>query len=192
MVLNRYYKMTRFYDFLKNMSIKTGITLGIFMLIFIVFDYFIVDTKALLNTIVSNYSSWLVFSVFFISETFLGLLPPEFFIAWSSKVPDPWFYMFILATLSYVGGIVSYFMGQLLYKIPSVRKNIERKILRHIVNLRKWGGFFVFVGAMLPVPHSLVSFTSGIIKFKFRNYLLWALFRYVRFFIFALFIFKVL
>ncbi len=192
MVLNRYYKMTRFYDFLKSMSIKTGITLAIFMIAFAAFDYFIIDIKVLLNSIASNYSSWFVFAVFFISETLMGLLPPEFFIAWSSKALNPWLFMFVLATLSYAGGIVAYYLGQLLFLIPAVRKNIERKILKHIVNLRKWGGFFVFVGAMLPVPHSVVSFTSGIIKFKFRHYLVWALFRYVRFFIFAVVIFKVL
>jgi membrane protein YqaA with SNARE-associated domain len=190
-VLNRYYKITRFYDFILNISLKTGVVVGAFLFLLVILDYYFIDTEAILNTLVSKYSAVFVFIVFFTSEALLGLLPPELFIAWSSKAINPWLYVFILGTLSYLGGLLAYYFGQWLFLITSVKNYVERKISSHIGNLRKWGGIFVFAGAMLPVPYSMVSFTSGLINYRFKYYMGWALFRYLRFFIYALIIFKI-
>jgi membrane protein YqaA with SNARE-associated domain len=133
-----------------------------------------------------------VFVFFLISETFLGLLPPEFFIAWASKASSPWIFLFILATISYTGGIASYLIGVMISNIPSVKNYLENKVKMHIANLRKWGGFFIFVGATLPIPHSVISMASGLIRYNFGNYLLWALFRYLRFGLYAIVIFRLL
>jgi len=51
--------------------------------------------------------------VFFISESILGLVPPEIFIAWAKKTAEPILNLFILALLSYAGGLVSYSLEQL-------------------------------------------------------------------------------
>ena len=190
-VLNRYYRITKFYDFLKDIAIKGGLVILLFVAILLALDYFFLDLNSLLNTLVEKLSTKVIFVVFLISETVLGLLPPEIFIAWSSKSATPWLFLFIIATLSYVGGIIAYFIGQQLYRIPSIRYPIENKIAMHIIRLRKWGGFFVLVGAMLPLPHSMVSLACGLIKYDLKNYLLWALMRYVRFAIYALVIFRV-
>mgnify|MGYP002861311287 CR=1 FL=1 len=104
----------------------------------------------------------------------------------------PWLFLFILATISYIGGIISFSIGNRLFLIPAIKNHIENKIAKHIVNLRKWGGLFVLLGAISPIPHSIVSLASGLIKYNFNQYLLWSLFRYVRFAIYALIIFKVL
>lgn len=191
LIINRYYKITRFYAFLKDTTIKAGITILIFGLILLALEHFFLDFNALLNTLVETFSAQAILAVFLISETFLGLLPPEIFIAWSAKSASPWLFLLFLATLSYIGGVIAYGIGKLLYMIPSVKNHLEKKIAGHITNLRKWGGFFVFIGAMLPIPHSVVSMACGLIKFRFRDYLLWALFRYLRFIIYALVIFQV-
>ncbi|MDP2888629.1 MAG: VTT domain-containing protein [Bacteroidota bacterium] len=119
------------------------------------------------------------------------MLPPELFIAWSAKSVTPWLFLFIIAALSYIGGIFAYFIGNQFNRIPIVKRHIELKISAHLVRLRKWGGIFVFVGAMLPVPHSVVSFACGLIKYDIKNYLGWALFRFVRFWVYALVLFQV-
>jgi membrane protein YqaA with SNARE-associated domain len=100
-------------------------------------------------------------------------------------------FLFILATISYAGGIISYFIGNRLFLIPNIKNHIENKIEKHIVNLRKWGGLFVLLGAISPIPHSIVSLASGLIKYDFKHYLMWSLFRYARFLFYALVIFKV-
>jgi len=191
MALHRYYRITKFYTFLKTTAYKGGITILIFAGMLVGLEYFFIDINALLNSLVENYSPAIIFSFFLISETILGLIPPEIFIAWSAKSGTPWLFLFVLASASYIGGIIAYFTGKLLYSIPSVKFYLENKISLHIKNLRKWGGFFVVVGAMLPIPHSIVSLASGLIKYNFRDYLLWALFRYARFAIYALVIFKI-
>ncbi|MFA5328176.1 MAG: VTT domain-containing protein [Prolixibacteraceae bacterium] len=190
-VLNRYYRITKFYEFLKDTAIKGGIVIVLFVALLLALEYFFLDFNSLLNTLVESFSAGSIFGVFLISETVLGLLPPEIFIAWSSKSATPWLFLFIIASLSYIGGIIAYFVGNQLNRIPSVRNHIEHKIATHITNLRKWGGFFVLVGAMLPLPHSMVSLACGLIKYDLKNYLAWAIFRYLRFGLYALLIFRV-
>jgi len=189
--LNRYYKITKFYAFLKNVAIKGAITIAVIVGIVLILEYYFLDINALLDTLVSTFSPLMIFLVFAVSESLLGMLPPEIFIAWSAKSEWPWIFLMVLASLSYLGGIVSYFIGMLLHRIPQIKTYTEVKIAMHISNLRKWGGVLVFVGAMLPIPHSVVGIACGLIKYDFKHYLVWALFRYVRFIIYAFVIFKV-
>ncbi|MDA9250170.1 VTT domain-containing protein [Flavobacteriaceae bacterium] len=190
-LLNRYYQITKFYSFLKNTAFKGGAAVIIFVLLLVVLELFVLDFNSLLNHLVATYSATFIFSFFLASETILGIIPPEVFIAWSSKSASPWLFLFILATISYAGGIISYFIGNRLFLIPNIKNHIENKIEKHIVNLRKWGGFFVLLGAISPIPHSIVSLASGLIKYDFKHYLMWSLFRYARFLFYALVIFKV-
>ncbi len=191
LLLNRYYKITQFYSFIKSTLYKGGSVMAIFVLILLGVDFFLLDINLLLNNFVENYSAQVVFPFFLLSETVLGLVPPEIFIAWASKAANPWVFLFLLATMSYVGGVVAYLLGNRLSLIPSVKNYIENKVAKHIENLRKWGGVFVVLGAVTPLPHSMVSLASGLIKYNFKQYLLWALFRYVRFAIYAAIIFQV-
>jgi len=190
-LLNRYYQITRFYSFLKKTFFKGSAAIIVFILLLVGLELFVLDFNSLLNHLVASYSSKVIFSFFLASETVLGIIPPEVFIAWASKSADPWFFLLILATISYVGGIISYLIGNRLFLIPGIKNHIENKIAKHIVNLRKWGGLFVLLGAISPIPHSLVSLASGLIKYNFKYYLMWSLFRYARFVIYALVIFKV-
>lgn len=183
--------MTKFYPFLKDTAFKAGLTIVIFVAVLLFLEYFVLDFNSLLNNLVETYSAQIIVSFFLLSETVLGIVPPEIFIAWASKSASPWVFLLLLATASYVGGIISYMIGKLLYLIPSVRNHIENKIEKHIKNLRKWGAIFVVLGAISPIPHSIVSLASGLIKYDFRQYLLWSLFRYARFAIYALIIFQV-
>ena len=190
-LLNRYYKITKFYSFLKNTAFKGSVAIIVFVLLILGLELFVLDFNSLLNHLVASYSSKFIFSFFLASETILGIIPPEVFIAWASKSANPWLFLLILATISYVGGIISYLIGNRVFLIPSIKNHIENKIAKHIVNLRKWGGLFVLLGAISPIPHSLVSLASGLIKYNFKYYLIWSLFRYARFLIYALVIFKV-
>lgn len=190
-LLDRYNKITKFYSFLKDTAFKGGVAIVIFVTIVILLEYFFFDFNAILNNLVATYPAKIVFAFFLLSETILGIIPPEIFIGWASKSGSPWLYLFILATMSYLGGIIAYFIGSLLFLIPAIKNHIENKISVHISNLRKWGGLFVFIGAMLPIPHSIVSLACGLIKYNFKHYLLWALFRFLRFAIYASVIFKI-
>ena len=155
-------------------------------------NYFIIDINLMINNIAERYSPILVFLFFLLSESILGLIPPEIFILWSSKSVSPELFLFVLATASYIGGILSYIIGMRISYFSTISKYIKVKTNHYILNLRKWGGFFIVVGALSPIPHSIVSIVSGLIGYKFKYYLLWSLFRYFRFLIYYFVILKVL
>jgi len=190
-LLNRYYKITRFYPFIKNTIYKGGLVMAVFVLILLGVNFFLLDINSLLNHFVETYSPQVIFPSFLVSETLFGIVPPEILIAWAAKSASPWMFLFVLATMSYVGGIFSYLIGTRLFLISSIKNYIENKVAKHIDNLRRWGGIFVFLGAVTPLPHSIVSLASGMINYSLKKYMLWALFRYVRFAIYAFVIFRV-
>jgi len=144
----------------------------------------------MLVTVTETYSPLGIISVFFASESLLGLIPPELFIAWSGKSSSPILYLSLLALASYLGGVISYFIGRWMTKIPAVHEAIEVKMAQHIKNTRKWGGFLIIVGALLPIPFAMTSIAAGIIKFPFPSYLMFGLLRFVRFYLYALVIFE--
>ncbi len=190
-LLDRYNKITKFYSFLKDTAFKGAIAIVIFVAIIVLLEYYFFDFNSILNNLVATYPPKIVFAFFLLSEIVLGIIPPEIFIAWAAKSYTPWLYLFILASMSYIGGIIAYYFGKLLFSVPAIKNHIENKIAKHISNLRKWGGLFVFIGAMLPIPHSIVSLACGLINYNFKHYLLWALFRYLRFGLYALVIFRI-
>jgi len=191
-LVHRYYKITRFYSFLKNTAYQAFFIIVIFVLLLMAVNFLIIDINLLINHIIERYSPEVIILWFLISESILGLIPPEIFILWSSKSGSPILLLFALATVSYIGGAVSYFIGMRISLMPAVRKHVEQKIKQHIINLRKWGGLFIVLGAISPIPHSIVSIGAGLINYKFQYYLLWSLFRYLRFVIYYLVIVQVL
>lgn len=97
----------------------------------------------------------------------------------------------VLATLSYVGGLLSYLIGKAALKIRRFKNYLQVKMAVQIKNTRKWGGFLIIVGAMLPIPFSITCMTAGMIRYPFRGVVLFGLFRFLRFAIYAWAIFKV-
>ncbi|GAA3520613.1 hypothetical protein GCM10022393_38540 [Aquimarina addita] len=191
-LLHQYYSYTGFYKFLGTSLKKALPPILLFIAALLIINYFVIDINELLIYVTENYSDYVVFSVFFASESILGLIPPEIFIAWSDKAVSPILYLSILATLSYLGGIISYFIGKWITKIPSVHEYLEVKMAKHIKNARKWGGFLIIVGALLPIPFSITSIASGMIKYPLISYLLFGLLRFLRFYLYAAAIFSLI
>ncbi|MDN6310096.1 MAG: VTT domain-containing protein [Lactococcus lactis] len=191
-LLHQYYSYTGFYSFLGRSLLKATPPIIIFVAALLVVHFFVMDINSMLDYVTANFPDYAVFAVFFSSESILGLIPPEIFIAWSGQSGSPWFYLSILAVLSYAGGILSYFFGRGVASIPSVFVYLEVKMAKHIKNMRKWGGLLIIVGALLPLPFAISSIAAGIIKFPFGNYLLFGLLRLVRFGIYGAMIFEAL
>ena len=191
-LLHQYYSYTGFYEFVRKSLTKSLLPIALVVIaILIVHNYFI-DFNELFNNVVNNYSPFVILSVFFASESLLGIVPPEIFIAWAGKSAEPIFYLSLLALLSYCGGIISFFIGKSISKLPKVHEYLEVKMLKHLKMIRKWGGFLIVVGALLPIPFAMTSIAAGIIHYKFRNYLLFGLLRFLRFYLYALVIFNIL
>lgn len=190
-LLHQYYSYTGFYGFLGSSLLKAIPLILLFIAALLLVHFFVIDINVLLNKITETYPAFGILTVFFISESVLGLIPPEIFIAWTSKSDSPLFYLSLLAVLSYAGGIVSYYIGRAITKIPSVHEYLEIKMAKHIRNTRKWGGFLIMVGALFPIPYSITSMAAGIIKYSFTSFLLFGTLRFIRFYLYAIAIFEI-
>ena len=190
-LLHQYYSYTGFYSFVKTSLVKALLPISIFIIALWLINKFFIDFNDLFTSI-STFNPLIILAVFFASESLLGLIPPEIFIAWAGKTEMPVFSLTMLAVLSYLGGIISFFIGKGISKMPSVYNYLEVKMNKHVKMIRKWGGFLIVVGALLPIPFSITSIAAGLIHYKFKNYLLFGLFRFVRFYLYALVIFNVL
>lgn len=190
-LLHQYYRYTGFYTFIGNSLKKSAIPV-----ILIIFGLYLVNEYVFtiddgLEFLTQTFSRTGVLIVFFISETLLGLIPPEIFIGWSKKTATPILNLSILATLSYIGGILSYFIGKTIQKITTVKNYLEVKMAKHLKNTGKWGGFLILIGALLPVPFSITCVAAGMIKYPLKGVVLFGLFRFVRFALYAWAIFNV-
>ncbi len=190
-LLHQYYVYTGFYKFLKDAILKAIPIIIIVIGILLTLNYFVIDVSTLLTYATEHYSNTFIVFLFFISESLLGLIPPELFIAWSDKTVHPVGLLSLIALASYAGGVVSYFIGQAIGRLSSVHEYLQHKMAKHVKHVRKWGGLMIAVSALFPVPFSPVSIATGMIKYPFSYYLIFALFRFVRFYIYALFIFRI-
>lgn len=190
-LLHQYYAYTGFYDFIW-IAIKSAFPYVVaFIAAVITANQFIdVNTALIRITELLPISSVLV--VFLLSETIFGLIPPEIFIAWAGKTATPWQFLSALALLSYLGGLMSYWLGQLFTTIPSVHSYLELKMAKQLKNSKKWGGFLIIIGALLPVPFAISCMTAGIIKYPFKSVVIYGSLRILRIFLYGILIFNVL
>lgn len=189
-LMHQYYSYTGFYRFVGKSVKKAIIPILLVIAAVLALDFYVLDLNKLLVTVTETYPPAGIIAVFLASESILGLIPPELFIAWAGKSDFPIFYLTLLATASYLGGIISYFIGVSITKIPAIHRQMELNLSRHIKNTRKWGGFLIIVGALLPIPFAMTSIAAGIIRFPFVSYLMFGLLRYLRFYAYALVIFE--
>lgn len=179
---------TKLYPFLIKNIIKMLVILGLIILGIYLINYFF-DLEKLLNNLIQKHSKGYVFTVFFVSESILGWIPPDLFIAWAEQFDYKFIYLTILATISYAGGINAYFIGVYLNRFPRINKWVEKKNEKSFKMIRKWGGFIIIFAALFPLPYATTSIAAGMLKYPFKQFLLYGLTRYLRFFIYALAIF---
>lgn len=189
--LHNYYNRTGFYMFIWESLKKAFLPIVAVVVGLILFNEYVFNINTGLQKMTETFSRAGMLITFFVSETILGLIPPEIFIAWSKKTPHPLLNLSILATLSYFGGLTAYFLGRASLKINSVRDYLEVKMADNLKNTRKWGGFLILVGALLPLPFAISCLTAGMIKYSFKNVVLFGLFRFLRFAVYAWAIFSV-
>jgi membrane protein YqaA with SNARE-associated domain len=189
--LHNYYGRTGFYLFVWESIKKAFLPILIAVVGVFLFNKYVYDINEGLETITETFSKVGVLITFFLSETLLGLIPPEIFIAWSGKTESPIINLALLATLSYLGGLLSYFIGKTALKIKSIKEYLEVKMAENLKNTKKWGGFLIVAGALLPLPFSIACLAAGMIKYSFKNVVLFGLFRFGRFAAYAWAIFQV-
>ncbi|WP_372748461.1 YqaA family protein [Litorivivens sp.] len=191
--LHVYYQSSGFYDLVGANLRKVLLTLALLVAVFLlVRPYVQIYQDELLILIQEKLSPVRVFSLFFVSESILGLIPPDLFMLWAkARFPEtPYLMVGVLAGLSYLGGIVAYGMGRGIEHAPKIHATLSDRHAGHVQFIRKWGGVFILTAALLPIPYAIASTVAGLVKFPFKTYLLFGLARFLRFYIYAAAIFS--
>lgn len=191
-LLHQYYKYTGFYRFIWENTKKALLPILLFIVVLLFINYRVMSINDMLLYITNNLSDTLIFTVFLISESFLGLLPPDIFIAWTKNSESPLLYLTFLAFLSFSGGVFSYYFGRTLLLIPKINNYLEGRMTKHIQNMQKWGGLLIAVGALLPLPFAMACLAAGMIRFSERYFFLFASLRFLRFVIYGYAIYSAL
>jgi membrane protein YqaA with SNARE-associated domain len=160
------------------------IVLAYSFFIFLVFltNKYLVDFNRVFEGMLDSLPDRFVIILFFVSESFTGMVPVDLFVIWTQKFDHPMPYLALLGILSYAGGIISYQIGLWISGWPKVKAYTEKRLRNYIEFVRKWGGAFIVIAALFPfTPFSLVVIAITMLKYPFRLFLLFALTRLVRF-----------
>ena len=156
-------------------------------------EKYLIDFKQLFQGVIDHLSDRLVLILFFVSESFLGMIPVDLFVIWTQKFEHPIAFQVLLGILSYSGGIISYGIGKWISQRERICAYTERRLAKYVEFVRKWGGAFIIIAALFPfTPFSLVVIAITLFHYPFRLFLLFALARLVRFILLGLFYFDLL
>ena len=182
--------------FFKYMGRSVLIILSVYVLIvLIVFlsGKHLVDFNAFFAGIIDRLSDRFVIILFFLSESFTGMIPVDLFVIWTQKFEQPLLWLALLGILSYAGGVISYGIGLWIARRPRIKAFTERRLKGYISFVHKWGGAFIIIAALFPfTPFSLVVIAITLFHYPFRNFLLFAIARLFRFVIQGIIFFDLL
>ena len=194
-VLERYqdYKSRGFFTYVGRSILWIIFFYAVFVLLVYLTGRYLVDFDLLFESLLELLPDRFVLVLFFVSESFLGLVPVDLFVVWTQKFPRPIPYLGLLGVLSYAGAVISYWIGSRISGMPRVNGYSERKFSRYMNFARKWGGAFIIIAALFPfTPFSMVVIALALLRYPFRLFLLFALSRLVRFVIQGILFFNVL
>ena len=149
------------------------------------------DLSSLKNQISFDFPSFFVFTLFFMSEVILGIIPPELFMIWaiSSKPLGSYlFYVITFSFLSYIAGFSAFLFGKYLHNTwlyEFMKKNIIGKYERKI---SAFGWLVIVVAAITPLPFSATCAVVGAVGFDRKKYLIYSSARFLRYAIYGFFI----
>jgi membrane protein YqaA with SNARE-associated domain len=186
-----FYHRKGFYKFLRSITVKFGVIMAVILLALYMFELFTPGISHYFQVYSTAFSKELVLTFFFISETLLGLIPPDLFIVWAKQFASPYAVVTVLAVLSYLAGLLAYYLGVRLVAINKMRQYIHVKFEKQFAMLRSWGGLIIVIAALLPLPFSTMCLGAGMLKFSFRTLAILGVFRIARFFVYAAVLYQV-
>lgn len=187
-IRHAYNKRTGLYKFMAQIVVKLLVIIAIIVGIVLLLNHFFNLSQIIENYIFSHDTPG-VLTLFLISETVLGWIPPDLFIMWSDKFNAPLLWLTILGTISYVGGMNAYFIGKIALKFPRFRRWLENRNAVFFERIRKWGGIIIILAALFPLPFATTTLAAGMVKYPLKQTLIFGLTRYLRFYLYGAMIF---
>lgn len=187
-----YYKKTGRYGFIGKNLFRVIMVLTLFAIGVWLITNYVVDLDQVMTYITNNFSVWVILATLYLSESFIGLAPPDFYIIWAQSLANPYLMVFYLSLASYFGGVTAYIIGTQMYRVPQIQNWVNIKFAEQFKTFKKFGSLLIIISALAPLPFSWVSVVSGVVRYPFKTYLLMGLSRIIRFFIYAYVFFSVL
>ena len=187
-IRHAYNKRTGLYKFMGQIVIKLLVIITIIVGIVLLLNHFF-NLSQIIEDYIFSHDTPGVLTLFLISETVLGWIPPDLFIMWSDKFNAPLLWLTILGTISYVGGMNAYFIGKIALKFPRFRRWLENRNAVFFERIRKWGGIIIILAALFPLPFATTTLAAGMVKYPLKQTLIFGLSRYIRFYLYGAMIF---
>lgn len=181
----------------KSRFLISNLIKGLVWLVVLVTAYFLAkkylnfDLEVLLGSLYEN--TLVIYSIFLGSEVVFGIIPPEFFMFWALR--DEVITLYIqhvagLAAISYVAGIIGYFLGSA-FNTTVIYRFIRRRFLKKYEKLfNEYGGFLILVAALTPLPFSGICMLVGAVKYPVRKFFWISLSRFGRFIVYSIIIWE--
>ena len=121
----------------------------------------------------------------FLSDAFNFPIPPQFYMltavaAGAPQVPS----VAVVCVASVLAANVAYFVAGSLARVPFVARRIEAARPTIDPLFAKYGYYAVAIGAMSPIPFSLLCYVAGLYKVPYRIYAVLVLMRVPRLLVF--------
>jgi membrane protein YqaA with SNARE-associated domain len=191
--LYQHYKNRGFFDYVGKSILWIVAVYALLILIVFLISRYLIDFNSLFATVIEKLNDRFVLILFFVSESFLGMVPVDLFVVWTQKFIKPLPFLALLGILSYAGAILSYWIGIWISRRPRMKAYSERNLKQYMNFARKWGGAFIIIAALFPfTPFSMVVIALALLKYPFRLLVFYALSRLVRFVIQGVLMFDIL
>lgn len=181
----RYYRSTGLYSFIFKNLLKTVAIIVVVGIAALMVNKFIIKITDIPDFLIQNFNTTIVLLFFYLSESFLGLIPPDIFILWVTEFQHFYFWVSILGIISYFGGLTAYYIGGLIRLTRHFRTRIEHFYQNNISKIEHWGGIFIIIAALFPLPYAVVTLLCGLLKFPLKKLIYLGCFRILRFYIYA-------
>lgn len=135
----------------------------------------------------------IIYMIYFASEFFFGIIPPELFMIWAiNKGGGGQFFLNLtfFALVSYGLGYLTFLIGQFLHKRVTFRYIRIKFLKKSWPQLKKYGIFLIIVAALTPVPWAAICLLVGSAGYPSARFLRYALFRIIRFAVYGYIIFQ--
>lgn len=166
---------------------------GFFFLALLILAFYLLQT----GTTEENRMEWfgpiysnplLVLTLFICSEIIFGIIPPEVFMLWSMETGylGPFFLSIgTLSLISYGAGFLNFTLGKFLKEKVQWLNSKNKYLKKYRQMFDQYGSYLVIVASVTPIPFSAVSLLAGASGMNRTIYLLYSLFRILRYFAYA-------
>ncbi len=163
---------------------ELGIGFWIFILLTLVLGVaFAINIQYMIDMLISKYGLIAIFLLSFVTDVLVQPVGPDVPLAIGilAGISNKWIILGIVLLGSYAALLFAYIIG---YKIGfnGIEMIVGKKTSKKIIESPHYGLWFLFIGALTPVPY--VPYLAGMWKISFKEVMIYVVFpRTLRFFI---------